>query len=70
MNLNALIAGFLMSAPPIYIPPPPQAYYQQQRQHVRSEKEWRAAIMAEARKFCSTYPKDDACNNPQPGAPQ
>ena len=72
MNLNALIAGLIMSAPPVYIRPPPTvytrppaiAYSAPVQQQPRSEQAWRADIMRQARQFCSAYPANEACNRP------
>lgn len=65
-TLNALVAGLIMSAHPVPLPPgmyvttPP--YTRPAYARGLSEEQWRAQIMAEARRFCTAYPQDETCN--------
>ena len=48
--------------PGLYQPAPP--YTRPAPARGLSEEQWRAQIMAEARRFCTAFPEDEVCNGP------
>ncbi len=59
-TLNALIASFILSAPPIPLPGQPPAYVAQRPP--MPQQQWKQSIIAEAQRYCEAYPRDGICN--------
>jgi len=64
-DVTAIIGRLAAVASGRYALPPPPPH----QSAPPNEEQWRARIMAEARRFCTAYPNDEVCNRPG-GPPQ